>query len=103
MMIIDAIKSASSEHAVYFLLTAYIESLRHFEHAPPLPEPVLRLPLIGAQDLRIRLAAVSDTIDVPWDIAAPAPELADILGAAVTRLSGLDACRAAAAPALRAA
>ena len=29
MMIVDAIRSAATQHAVYFLATAYIESLRH--------------------------------------------------------------------------
>ena len=30
MMLADAIDSAVSEHAVYFLVTAYVESLHHF-------------------------------------------------------------------------
>ena len=62
MTIVDAISAAPSEHAVYFLVTAYIESLRHFERSARVPEPVLQLPISGRADLARRL----DTLGNPY-------------------------------------
>ena len=90
MIIVEAINSAPNEHAVYFLLTAYVESLRHFERASGVPEAVLRLPIAGRGDLTARLETVNDTIEVPLEAAVPALEVAAVLASAVTRLARLD-------------
>jgi hypothetical protein len=51
MLINDAIRTARSEHTVYFLLTAYLESL---QFSRKLPEYVTVLPLAGLNDLEWR-------------------------------------------------
>jgi hypothetical protein len=51
MLINDAIRNARSEHTVYFLLTAYLESL-HFSRK--MPEYLTVLPLAGLNDLEWR-------------------------------------------------
>ena len=56
MVIVDAIKSASTEHAVFFLVTAYVESLQRFHSGTEIPEFIVRLPLRGQADLRERLS-----------------------------------------------
>ena len=45
MMILDAINTAQNEHAVYFLVTAYLESLQHFPRGLGLPKSVMQLPI----------------------------------------------------------
>ena len=51
-MLTDAIRDANSEHAVYFLLTSYVESL---QFSKILPDRLVELPLEGLRDLRLRL------------------------------------------------
>jgi hypothetical protein len=52
MMLTDAIREANSEHAVYFLLTGYVETL---QFSKILPDRLVELPLEGLRDLRLRL------------------------------------------------
>jgi hypothetical protein len=86
MMIVDAISSAQTPPAVYFLVTAYLESLRHFEHG--VDEGVLHLPVAGAGDLagRVRLLRCSRA---PADDRVITGELEAVLGAALARLDDL--------------
>lgn len=56
-MITEAIKSAQTEHVVYFLLTAYIETLGHTDSSG-IPTTVRRLPLRDKNDVRERLRLV---------------------------------------------
>ena len=86
MIITEAIMSAPTEHAVYFLVTSYIESFRRFGHGPDIPDPVLHLPLAGAADLRERLQALRDNINAPLEAVVPASELGAVLASALTRL-----------------
>src|SRR4051812_35958784 len=60
MMLADAISSATSEHAVYFLVAAYVESLHHFHRSLGIPERVIALPLAGLDDLEERLRLLGD-------------------------------------------
>jgi hypothetical protein len=90
MMIVDAISSASTEHAVHFLVTAYIESLRHFERSMRVPEAVLQLPISGSADLAARLNALKNNIDAPLEAVVPRSEFAGVLACAVARLSELN-------------
>lgn len=90
MMIADAITSAPTEHAVYFLVTAYIESLRHFERSTRVPEPVLQLPISGSADLAMRLDSLTNNIDVPLEAVVPLSEVAGVLACAVARLNRLN-------------
>jgi hypothetical protein len=48
LMITDAIQSAETKHTVYFLLTAYVETLALAES---IPENVKRLPIRGRADV----------------------------------------------------
>jgi hypothetical protein len=98
MMIVDAIRSACTPHAVYFLVTAYIESLRHFERSCAAPEHVLDLPIAGADDLGQRVR-VLERNTVPPESAVAASELATVLACALERVEAFDPPAAAAAAA----
>ena len=89
MMIVDAIRSAPTRHAVHFLVTAYIESLRHFERTCGVPAEVLELPIAGA-DLEARLAMLHQHTAVRVEAIVALSELASVLECAIERLSGLE-------------
>jgi hypothetical protein len=56
MIIIDALKLAKTEHVVYFLLTAYIETVGHRgATARVLPKEARRMPVRDADDVARRL------------------------------------------------
>ena len=55
MIIADAIATASSEHEVYFLLTAYLEAVRYGDRHGLLPDELTRLPVTGHADVEDRL------------------------------------------------
>ena len=98
MMIVDAIRAAATQHAVYFLVTAYIESLRHFERSSGVPAEVLELPIRDRGDLEQRAAAVDQSTVVPFDAIVAISELATVLASAIERLSMLDNAPAAFMP-----
>jgi hypothetical protein len=87
MMILDAIDSAGSEHAILFLVTAYIESLRHFPRGLGVPESVIKLPVAGVGDLEDRLTALRHHINVPLEAVVPASEVSAVLASAVQKLA----------------
>jgi hypothetical protein len=96
MIIVDAINSAPTEHAVYFLVTAYIESLSHFNSGSGVPRPVLRLPISGPADLASRLDTLEHNVNVPLEAVVPVSEVAGVLASAVNRIGDLSGMRAAA-------
>jgi len=53
MMIHDAIRKAATEHTVYFLVTAYLDTL---QFSRTLPEHLTVLPIADLQDLESRFA-----------------------------------------------
>ena len=64
MMITDAIETAQTQHVIYFLLTAYVETLGFYD--PPrslLPPVVNRLPVSGNSDVTERLRVLRETLD----------------------------------------
>ena len=75
MFIIEAILVAKTEHVVYFMLSAWLETLEHRGGASAIPVEVKRLPIRGLTDVRRRLACVREKLDRD---AVPAAE-ADIL------------------------
>jgi hypothetical protein len=82
--IIEAIKHAETEHAVYFLLTAYIESLWISENAIGLRAPLRRLPIDGHTDVQERARVLAAE-----ELAAEGPivaEAAEIFRVASQRL-----------------
>lgn len=86
MMIVDAVNSAPSQPAVYFLVTAYLESLRHFQRGCGVPQCALDLPIAGAADLHQRLNALQHNFSTPPESAVAISELAAVLGSALSRL-----------------
>jgi hypothetical protein len=52
MMINDAIANANSDHTIYFLLTAYLDTL---QFSRKLPEHLTVSPITGLQDMESRL------------------------------------------------
>ena len=100
MMIVEAISSAPSEHAVYFLVTAYMESLLHFEKSSGVPEPIMRLPVRGAEDLGMRLAVLRSSTSVPPEATVPLAEVSAVLDCAIRRLRGLNGAAGEPNPAL---
>ena len=54
MMITDVIAEARTEHEIYFLLTAYLESVRFGDKFGLLPEHVTKLPVSGLADVKRR-------------------------------------------------
>ena len=87
MTIVDAIDSAPTEHAVYFLVTAYIESLRHFERGCGVPQCAIALPVGGTSDLAGRLETLRSDVDPAPESAVAKAEVAAVLSAALARLS----------------
>lgn len=85
MMIVEAINTAPTEHAVYFLVTAYIESLRHFQSSG-IPESVISLPVSGPADLNDRLAALRNNNNGPLEAVVPVSEVSAVLASALHRL-----------------
>jgi hypothetical protein len=60
-MLNDAIRLATTEHVIYFLLTAYVETLDYYD--PPrssIPARAKRLPMAGKADVLERLHALLD-------------------------------------------
>ena len=89
MMIVEAIQSTHSEHAVYFLLTAYLESLRHFERSAGVPAGVLRLPVRDSGDLHDRLALLDERMKGERNAIVPVNEARDVIECAIGRLAAL--------------
>jgi hypothetical protein len=100
MMLADAIESAVSEHAVYFLVTAYIESLHHFQTSLRIPKCVIDLPLGGMGDLAERAQALRE---VGNEAGGATGEALAILECALARLGELQHVPAAGSDALTAA
>jgi hypothetical protein len=63
-MMIDVMRDATTEHEIYFLLTAYIEAVRFCDKLNCMPESITRLPLRGMADLRTRFGELIDQLDV---------------------------------------
>lgn len=94
MTITDALNQAQTSHVIYFLLTAYLESLA-WCHPPRsgLPARVLRLPLDGITDVIKRLHALRRVLQrnahrVPG-LGAVLEEAVEIFSTASQRLTSL--------------
>ncbi len=91
MTIPEAMEVAGTEHGVFFLLTAYIETLHYYEASRAALHPrVIGLPLGGTEDVAARLQLLH-VLSAPG-AAAPWPlieEAIDVFSAASRRLSVL--------------
>src|SRR5688500_973155 len=61
----DVIREATNEHEVYFLLTAYLEAVRHGDMLGCLPGSVRDLPLQGLDDVRARVDGLKAELQQP--------------------------------------
>jgi hypothetical protein len=93
MMIVDAVHSAPTPTAVYFLLTAYLESLRHFQCTCGVPERTLDLPVMSATDLRQRLDLLEHASGTFASPGVVIDELAAVIRCALERLEETDDTR----------
>lgn len=76
MSIIEAIQHAESEHAVYFLLTAYLESLWLAENASGLLGSLRRVPIKGQTDvMELAKALAAQGKNADGEIVAEAAEI----------------------------
>jgi hypothetical protein len=92
MPIIDAICEADSEREIYFLLTAYVEAIRHCDKLGALPERLTRLPFPGVEDLKIRVEELrADFGEIGERDRAVLRETIEIFCAATERLEALAA------------
>ena len=94
MIINDVIREATSEHEVYFLLTAYVEAVRFGDQLNCLPPQVRELPLHGVEDVRARIDGLKAALNGPsratdYKSLVVVRETADILGDALDRLQWL--------------
>lgn len=94
-MFADTIRSANTEHEIYFLLTSYIEAVQSCEKPCRVSDHLTRLPLNGTADVRerfdhlmIELDAASKRLDD--NACGVISEAVHILGCALNRLSVLD-------------
>ena len=93
-MLNDAIKLATTEHAVYFLLTAYVETLDYYD--PPrssIPARAKRLPMAGKADVLERLHVLRNARKAHTQSGSIAraviEEAVDVFSAALQRLTAL--------------
>jgi uncharacterized Zn-binding protein involved in type VI secretion len=95
MIINDVIREATSEHEVYFLLTAYVEAVRFGDQLSCLPPQVRELPLHGVEDVRARIDGLNAALNGHATRGADnkslvvARETAGVLGDALDRLQWL--------------
>lgn len=90
MKITEALAIADTEHVVYFLLTAYVETLAFYDPLRScLPEHVKRLPIAGMSDVSERLRAVLPSAIEQSTQSQARPllhEVIEVFGAALERL-----------------
>lgn len=96
MKITEAIKTADTEHVVYFLVTAYVETLHYYDPLrSSLPEDVKRLPMAGISDVSDRLRAVRGAIEQYAQSQARLliEEVVEVFSTALQRLSAMQKTR----------
>ena len=62
-MITDTMRNANTEHEIFFLLTAYVETTRSGEQIELLPDVATVLPLDEHEDVRCRFNALMRSLD----------------------------------------
>ena len=96
MIIIDALRLAANEHIVYFLLTAYVETVEHRGAAArAVPEDARRMPVRDAGDVMRRLSVLRSkraTTTAPREVRM-IDEVVAAFSAAADRLCTLPAIR----------
>ena len=93
LQITEAIQTADTEYVVYFLLTAYVETLDYYEPLRScLTEDIKRLPVTGLADVSERARALRTVIDQCAQSQARLliDEAVEVFGAALQRLKHLQ-------------
>jgi two-component system, chemotaxis family, response regulator Rcp1 len=62
-MFIDVIRTAETEHEIYFLLTSYAQAVRYERLVESPPEPIVRLPVRGFDDVHERFDQLVPELD----------------------------------------
>lgn len=98
MKIVDVIREADSDHVIYFLLSAYVNTSKYDERLPVLPDDIAVLPLISKEEVRSRfetlmfeLNSASKRLDDNECVTIK--EALIVFGTALSRLQSLDAKR----------
>lgn len=95
MLITDVIRKADNAHEIYFLLTAYVEAVRHCDPLQRLPGFITELPFTGIADVLARAERMRSVLESPagaeQTIQSVLAEALGILGAAAQRLEALEA------------
>jgi hypothetical protein len=91
MMITNIIREANTEPEVYFLLTAYIESIQFGDKLNCLSEHLTSLPLTGLDDVRQRSVKLVTELDVASKrlddkVCVVIKEALEVFGTALSRL-----------------
>jgi len=94
-MFIDVIRGAETEHEIYFLLTAYIQSVRYSDRLRLAPDLLARLPLHGMSDVQSRFGALVPELDkasrrLDGKGCVLIREALNIFGTALDRLTALE-------------
>ena len=94
-MIAQAIKTAQTEHVIYFLLAAYVETLGYYDPLrSSLPPHVHRLPIAGTIDVNERLCALRNTLDAKRQdssgVQGVLREAVDVFDTALQQLRNLE-------------
>ena len=76
MIIVDAIRRARTEHVVYFLLSAWLETLAHTGRARVLPDEAARMPVRSSVDVTRRLRLIREKLASDHEIS---PQRARVL------------------------
>lgn len=93
MNITEAIRIADTEHVVYFLLAAYVETLDYYDPLrSSVPEQVKRLPVAGISDVSKRLRALRTSIEqyAQSNARLLIEEAVEVFSAALQRLKVLQ-------------
>ena len=93
MKITKAIRIADTEHVVYFLLGAYVETLEYYDPLRSLlPQQLRRLPMAGISDISERLLALCALVRQYADPTARLllKEAVEIFSTALQRLRTLQ-------------
>ena len=69
MIIVDAIRRARTEYVVYFLLSAWLETLVHTGRARALPADAARFPVREGREVPRRLHLIREKLACEKDIA----------------------------------
>ncbi len=105
MLITDVIREADNAHEIYFLLTAYVEAVRHCDPLQRLPGFITELPFTGLADVLARAERMRSVLESPAGAdTAIQTVLAEALGILAVAGERLQALReGAASPLLEAA